>query len=358
LEINGILPVYKEIGRLYSENRRNRKQSEIELISKQIIKLDTVGIDEKLSVLISKFQKQCLYTFFPVIDTCGYPLGIIHEKSIKPFIYSPYGQDLLKYKSIVESIENIMTKCPVIDVTTRQEKILEIFVNNPESEGVIIVEENRYIGFLTAKSLLHIINEKNISEARELNPLSKLPGNILINRYISKVYARRKSVFYIIYFDFDYFKPFNDRFGFRQGDRAIIVFCEILKKKFHRKNCFIGHIGGDDFFLGIELNMNNVEKVYKTVEIVLDKFSSTVSAFYSSEEKENGYYVSKDRNGNSARFNFLTATAVIMELGRGKRKISREQLVFKLAELKKEAKFSKNRIYKYSYEDSGFPSPV
>ena len=30
----------------------------------------------------------------------------------------------------------------------------------------------------------------------------------------------------VVYFDFDNFKPFNDRYGFRLGDRAILMFAE------------------------------------------------------------------------------------------------------------------------------------
>jgi hypothetical protein len=65
----------------------------------------------------------------------------------------------------------------VTDIGTAQDKILEIFINNPESEGVIFVKDMQYFGFLNAKSLLSVINEKQIAAARDTNPLSGLPGN-------------------------------------------------------------------------------------------------------------------------------------------------------------------------------------
>ena len=298
LDVNELKLIYKNISDLNLKKRK--KQNVDELILKEIIRLDTININDNLSTLLSKFRKQSIHTFFPVVDSNEYPLGIIHEKKIRPYIYSRYGQDILKYKKIIDSHDSIITKYPVLDLNTKHEKILEVFVNNPESEGVIIANDNKYAGFLTAKSLLNILNEKNIKEAKELNPLTKLPGNILINKYLIKVLKRKKSIFYLIYFDFDYFKPFNDRFGFRQGDRAIILFSELLKKKFFHKNSFIGHIGGDDFFLGIEHDELIYEKIIKKTEKIINKFSQTVSNFYTNEEIEKKQYNAKDRSGNSA----------------------------------------------------------
>ena len=55
------------------------------------------------------------------------------------------------------------------------------------------------------------------------------------------------------YFDFDNFKPYNDRYGFRQGDRTILLFSDILKKTSGANKFFAGHIGGDDFFAGFRI---------------------------------------------------------------------------------------------------------
>ena len=59
----------------------------------------------------------------------------------------------------------------------------------------------------------------------------------------------KKSITHIIYFDFNDFKPFNDIYGFRQGDRAILVFSELFTKRYP-KDAFIAHIGGW-FFVGL-----------------------------------------------------------------------------------------------------------
>ena len=79
-----------------------------------------------------------------------------------------------------------------------------------------IVRDNQYMGILTTNSLLKIINEKNLSQARNQNPLTKLPGNTLIHEYFSTSLADRTSSYLLVYFDFDHFKPFNDTYGFPQ----------------------------------------------------------------------------------------------------------------------------------------------
>ncbi|MFX7506900.1 diguanylate cyclase, partial [Acinetobacter baumannii] len=52
------------------------------------------------------------------------------------------------------------------------------------------------------------------------------------------------------YLDLDNFKPFNDKYGFRAGDRALLMFSELLKMLQVGNDIFVGHVGGDDFFVG------------------------------------------------------------------------------------------------------------
>lgn len=58
--------------------------------------------------------------------------------------------------------------------------------------------------------------------AVEINPLTRLPGNISINRQIQERLDRSQS-FALAYADLDHFKPFNDHYGFSRGDEMIRV---------------------------------------------------------------------------------------------------------------------------------------
>ncbi|MFP3479881.1 diguanylate cyclase, partial [Burkholderia sp. SIMBA_057] len=45
----------------------------------------------------------------------------------------------------------------------------------------------------------------------------------------------------------NHFKPYNDIYGYEQGDQIIKWLAQILQKQLFRHGHFIGHIGGDDF---------------------------------------------------------------------------------------------------------------
>ena len=62
--------------------------------------------------------------------------------------------------------------------------------------------------------LLRVIYEKNIAIARDQNPLTRLPGNTLIAEFLENLLEDAAAAYVIAYFDFDDFKPFNDKYGF------------------------------------------------------------------------------------------------------------------------------------------------
>ena len=311
-----------------------------ELIAREMIKLDAIGVNDSVKILFDKFHDNQRLNFFPVLDKLGFPLGIIHERDIKKYVYSPYGRDLLYNKSVTSSLRKFLSVCPICDINTPQEKILEVYINNPDSEGVIITNQQKYDGFLTAKSLLTIINEKNLALAREVNPLTKLPGNMMINQFVASACANGESYYYLIYFDLDNFKPFNDRFGFTQGDQAIILLADLLKKIYHGSDSFIGHIGGDDFFVGLKRNTESLEEEYALIEKVIELFNQGARFFYAEKELLKGTYFTKDRRGRKKEFPLLSVSAAVLELHQGRGAAAPGEITRKLAELKKEAKMA------------------
>jgi EAL domain-containing protein (putative c-di-GMP-specific phosphodiesterase class I)/GGDEF domain-containing protein len=330
---------------------KDGESRDVELITQAIIHLETIDVNDDIRILFDKFHNNLQFDFFPVIDKSGVPLGIIHEKNIKQYVYSPYGKDLLLNKSVTSSLRKFINKYPVIDINTPQEKILEIYLNNPDSEGVIITKAQRYFGFLTAKSLLNIINEKNLVLAREINPLTKLPGNILINQYILDIYHNLDCYYYFIYYDFNDFKPFNDKLGFGKGDQVIKLFADILKNVYHSDDSFIGHIGGDDFFIGLKRDGPCLNDELQLTKKVISQFAYTVSVFHNKEELAKGFYTAKDRYGKNRRLPLLSACAAVLEIAAGERGFSSEELTLKLSQLKKTAKDSPENIVSASLND-------
>lgn len=337
LRVKRLLPAYTHLKELYRRDKRSGSE-DVERITKEMLHLETIRITDEVSILNKKFSKKLDTNFFPVLDTNDNPLGIIHEKTIKKYIYNIHGQEILKNTSIFKSLHRFITQYPVVDINTPQERILELFLTDKKSEGVIITKNMKYVGFLTSKSLLNIINEKNLAYAREMNPLTKLPGNIVINQFIVNAYDDENTFYYFIYYDFDYFKPFNDKFGFRSGDRVIQLFADIIRKDFDAEHLFAGHVGGDDFFAGAYGREDIIEDVVTLVRESLRKFDEGVATFYNKEEFLKGEYRSTDREGNVRQFPLLTVSAVILCLPKGEERLPQQELSEELGKLKKKAK--------------------
>ena len=349
LETTSLQLTYEHIRQNEGKFQR-RGADDTELISRSILRIETINITDDVRTLLDKFHDQLYYNFFPILDTNGYPLGIIHERTIKQYIYSPFGKELLANKSVTRGLRNFVTPNPIADINTAQDKILEIFVNNPECEGVIIVKNMKYFGFLDAKSLLGIINEKNLAAARDTNPLTGLPGNNMIHAFILDAVADPRNHSYFVYFDFDHFKPFNDRFGFRQGDRALNLFAEILRAQ-AGADMFVGHVGGDDFFISIESAERRADDILARVENIQHKFRNEMKPFFSPEARNQGYYLSTDRTNESRRFPMLPISAAIIELVPGHKPNTAEEISVLLAKLKKEAKANERHVASASYTE-------
>jgi len=139
----------------------------------------------------------------------------------------------------------------------------------------------------------------------EINPLTRLPGNISINKQIQKR-LDVNDIFALAYLDIDHFKPFNDKYGFSRGDEVIKVMgrliLNIVKNK-QAQHSFVGHIGGDDFIYII-----NTDIIEETSAEIIDAFNRIIQTFYNQEDREKGYIQSRDRQGNIKEFSFMTVS--------------------------------------------------
>jgi EAL domain-containing protein (putative c-di-GMP-specific phosphodiesterase class I)/GGDEF domain-containing protein len=341
-DIDRLKSEYSHIRELNRIDQRYKNEDR-KLIDTEMAYIEPLSHDCDVLEAFKKFRKENSSSFFPVINQNGEPLGIISEKSFKEYIYSRYGDELLLNPAFGKSLSKFITKYPVADIHTPVEKILEIYSHNENIEGILIAEGMKYKGFLSANSLLKVLNEKNIAIARDQNPLSKLPGNTLIHAYVSEALQDTANQYIFVYFDFDNFKPYNDTYGFRQGDRVILLFAEMLKSRIQCAKRFAGHIGGDDFFMGF--SGVSAGTVYSEVAKMGEQFRTDAESFYDVEAIEKGYIMSKDREGNCRTFPLITVSAVILELPAMRSRIcSADEIGNILAEQKKNAKKCPEKI--------------
>ena len=342
-ELRELKQRYTHIEDLAHLDRRMHSKPDSKLIRTEMEYIEPVMTNSAIFEVFKRFRKDKARSIYPVINQNKEPVGVVREENFKDYTYSPFGRELLQNPSFGKTIDKFISKFPIADIHTPIEKVLTIHSQNKNLEGILIADSLKYAGFLSAQSLLNIINEKNLAVARDQNPLSKLPGNVLIHEYVSNVLNSRDKDHILAYFDFDYFKPYNDKYGFRHGDRMIILFAEMLKKYCETDNCYVGHIGGDDFFMGIQ-DMNVLEAVRK-VRAIQSQFKNDAESFYDPETIRTGHIVSKDRDGNQRSFPLMTVSAVLLVLPQKRLKIySSEAISNVIAVLKKSAKDSPKRF--------------
>lgn len=330
---NEILKEYTHIKEMIQKNKRGNRA--ISKIDSHLDKTISFDINTKMGSVIEYFKKNPSISIIPIVNIHDEPMGILHESQIKELLYSPYGMSLLlNDESTKSKLKNLMNHCGTTDINSDMSTIIELFSNNPESMGIIITDNSKYYGFLSARAIISLMNEENLILARDQNPLTKLPGNRMIEKYISKS-IDTNTKYVLCYFDLDNFKAFNDVYGFRNGDRVIQLFADIMRKELS-KNFFIAHIGGDDFFCAKEYNAQ--EDYLQDISYVVNKFADNAKEFYSKEDKEKGYIKSKDREAKTKKFPLLTVSASVLILEHETEKRSSENINKVLSSQKKVAK--------------------
>jgi diguanylate cyclase (GGDEF)-like protein len=187
--------------------------------------------------------------------------------------------------------------------------MIQIRKNDFLYDDICVTKNGKYIGIVSIMSLLDAITEKSLLLARGANPLSGLPGNEFLQREIEKRLSQ-KMHFDICYLDLDNFKPFNDHYGFERGDVVIKTVAQILQDQIEiEKNSFnfVGHIGGDDFIMILrpQISLSLCKKI-------IQKFESQLPALHGILDYQNGFYVSKNRQGNEEKYNLLSVSIGIV----------------------------------------------
>ena len=222
----------------------------------------------------------------------GRPVGLINRYEFTESFARPYRRELLGKKPC----KDIMNPEPLMVEKSTPIHELSLFLSesgiNHFSDGFIITEQGRYIGFGTGQDLLREITNSQIETARYANPLTLLPGNVPINEHIDFLLHSGKS-FAVCYGDLDAFKPFNDVYGFRKGDELIQLTGKLLKNACDFQRDFIGHIGGDDFILVMQST-----DWEKRCNQALTSFAQASPVLLEERHRSIGGYSSEDRQGN------------------------------------------------------------
>lgn len=329
LNTNLIQKTYSKCRALFKKDRRASNNNFID--KAYIERILPLNINSSLHELFIYFKNNTQNTFVPIINNEKKIEGVIYEVDIKELSYSQYGLSLAKNVSFKTKLKTYIKPVLEIDIIWGIDKALEMFHLRNDSKGIFVRKNDAYYGFINLNNLLSLSYKRNLEIAQNQNPLTKLPGNKQIDNFIQKVFKKNINA-HIVYFDFNDFKPFNDYYGFRQGDRAILMFSEILQKNISNEH-FVAHIGGDDFFVGFL--EKDFEEVYSLIHKSQVDFKNCASSLYSEEDLKNKFIFAKDRFGVDRKFDLLSVSAAIIEI---KKNCQLETFNSNLSKIKKYSK--------------------
>ncbi len=276
------IETYKDLSRTSSEStwfysRLNKNTQLIEIYIPLSLETSTKYI-VKLSFSVGNIQQAIVSIFVPIILT------------IIAVIIGNVFLGLILLRTIVWPIRllNIATK----DIASGN---LDMNVNIKTNDEIQELGET----FNEMTVALKKIKEK----AENANPLTKLPGNTTIREEI-EARIRRNEKFIALHIDLNDFKAYNDKYGVGKGDEIIKFTSKILQKAVKDKGesgDFIGHEGGDDFFV-----LTTPERGEAVASQIISDFDAGIKSFYSEGDLQAGYITAKNRKGEFVKFPIMS----------------------------------------------------
>ncbi|MDK2779180.1 MAG: GGDEF domain-containing protein [Pseudomonadota bacterium] len=244
------------------------------------------------------FESQACLMSVPVLED-NRPVGLLHRRRLLEIFAQPYGRALYERKTVQQAMQQDPL---IVDCSMTIEAVSKIMTDDEDHylrQHLIVTDKSRYLGIVNTKDLLKRITENQIQKARYANPLTLLPGNVPIDGHIDSLISEHRR-FYLLYADLNYFKPFNDHYGYRQGDQVLRWLGKLLQQ-FGNEQRFIGHIGGDDFVI-----ISEEDNAQALCSLIMQAFEAGIAAFHTPDDWQHGYLSGTDRNGKPSQFPLLS----------------------------------------------------
>ncbi|WP_198677664.1 bifunctional diguanylate cyclase/phosphodiesterase [Pseudidiomarina homiensis] len=296
--------------------------------------------DRCIADILDYFEQNKRLIAIPVVDQ-GKTVGIIRRGQFMELMSTPFGRPLFARKPARTVMQaNFL----VVDVRAPLEQASALLTENEdtfEQQILIATNQDEYAGIIPVASLLRRITELKIQNARYANPLTLLPGNVPINQTIDQ-YVHDGEPFSVLYFDLNFFKPFNDEYGYHRGDAVLQLFANLLEEYFPKSHHFVGHVGGDDFIVISQESSPNLQ----TLNYLKKAFQEQVKSFYKAPHLKDNGMVGRARNGRFRKFPLLDFCVAIIAIPSGT-SLSHQDIASTAAQMKGRAKKAKDGIAVY-----------
>lgn len=241
------------------------------------------------------------------------PVGLLMKNKFLAHLATQYGVAVYMNRSVGSLMDNNVL---IVDYDTPLEQVSKLAIARYEDslyDYIVVTQYGKYYGIITVRQLLEKTTQLEINRAKHSNPLSGLPGNILIEEKLHQV-IEAEQPYSALYFDLDNFKAYNDLYGFDNGDKILCMTAQIIQSQLKNANIadvFVGHIGGDDF-IAILPDVN----IVPLCQTIIDYFDVRVREFYSEKDRKLGYIIAKNRHGVEEEFPMVSLSiAVVTSVG-------------------------------------------
>lgn len=331
LEINSkVLEEVKEIN--LKKNHTSQSMISNLYIKNLCTSIDLVSPEEKIPNVYDHFKANPNCFGVCVVEN-DIPIGIVTQEKLAFQLSGFYGFSLNQNKPISKLMDknylsvDYRTPVSVVSSMAMSRSINKLY------DFIVVTEDEKYIGVVTIKDLLQKTTEIEISTAKHQNPLTGLPGNLVIEQMLNKCILSNME-YSIAYLDIDNFKAYNDVYGFENGDMVIKLLADILQY-YRSADQFVGHIGGDDFV--IILNKHVSDDYFEDIK---KEFEYEVLELYNEIDLQKGYITTANRHGKVEQFPLISLTIVTVN-NKSKTFKNEFELTEILAGLKKAAKQKK-----------------
>lgn len=227
------------------------------------------------------------------------PVGLVMKNRLYFHLGSYYGVSLYHKRPV----ELVMDTSPlIVNAELPLEAVSKIAMSREESnlyDLIIVVQEGQYVGVVSIMNLLNNITQLQVLCAHNSNPLTGLPGNLMIEEQLRRLLSTAAD-FAVLYIDLNNFKAYNDKYGFERGDQVLLMTSETLSRSLASEgqgDDFLGHIGGDDFLI-----ITSPDRAERVAAAIIELFDQEIRSAFSVEDLKRGYIQVKNRRGVMEKF--------------------------------------------------------
>lgn len=289
--------------------------------------------------LVETFNQTPEVLGIPIVNN-GIPVGLVMKTKLFSHLSKKFGYDLFYYRPISHLMSATFL---TVDVNQDVDSVAKQALSRDFSmlyDIFIITDGGKYYGVSTVHSLLEKMTALKIKHASQANPLTGLPGNISIRAFV-ETQIRTGQDFACVYFDLDYFKAYNDCYGFCKGDEAIKKTAYLIVKIFAVSRIgYVGHIGGDDFIAII-----HTEEIQELCARFIREFDAMAPTLYTEADVKNGCIETLDRKNEKCKFPLMSISLAVVESKQNSRFNTFHEIGATAVEIKKKAKAIQGSIF-------------